>query len=414
MNTVIKRTIFALLVEHLQKPEISLIIGPRQAGKTTLMLLLQEEAQRRKRRTLFLNLDIETDRQSFVTQEALLKKIRLEFGSDPGVVFIDEIQRKSDAGIFLKGLYDMRLPYKFVVSGSGSMELKEKIHESLAGRKIVFEVNTISFAEFLDYKTQYRHSGRLKDFFESEKIKADGFLEEYLCFGGYPKVVLEERFEDKQRQIDEIFRSYIERDIVYLLKSENIDTFSRLVRLLAIQTAGLVTYSALAHDAGIALPTVKNYVWYAQKTFVVDLITPFFRNRRKELIKSPCVYFYDLGLRNFAAGSFGKISEHEKGLVFQNFVFGILKDRIARSTATLNFWRTTDKAEVDFVLHDGADVVPVEVKYKRLSHPVVERSLHSFIETYKPREARIINLTLRAQVYIGGTKVLFVPYGDML
>ena len=136
---MIERTLFSELKDHLSKREISFIIGPRQAGKTTLMLLLEDYLKKKEEKTVFLNLDIESDKQFFTSQANLIKKIKLEIGEKEGFVFIDEIQRKENAGIFLKGIYDMNLPYKFIVSGSGSVELKERIHESLTGRKRIFE-----------------------------------------------------------------------------------------------------------------------------------------------------------------------------------------------------------------------------------------------------------------------------------
>src|SRR3970040_2611283 len=131
----IKRKLLNDLQAHLPKKEIALLVGPRESGKATLMLHLQDDLQKKGDRTLFLSLDYERDQPHFADQEALLSRLRLEFGNKKGYVFIDEIQRKENAGIFLKGLYDMRVPYKFIVTGSGSLELREKIHESLPGRK---------------------------------------------------------------------------------------------------------------------------------------------------------------------------------------------------------------------------------------------------------------------------------------
>jgi predicted AAA+ superfamily ATPase len=124
----IKRYIFQELIEHLPKKEISLIVGPRQAGKTTLMNILQDYLNKKGEKTLFLSLDFEREIPYFKTQLALVQKLNLEFGKKKGYVFIDEIQRKENARLFLKGLYDMNLPYKFIVSGSGSVDLKEKTY----------------------------------------------------------------------------------------------------------------------------------------------------------------------------------------------------------------------------------------------------------------------------------------------
>jgi hypothetical protein len=91
---MIKRKLLPELIDHLSQKEMSLIIGPRQAGKTTLMEMLKEHLDDSNKRTLFLNLDIEWDRPHFETQAALIKKIELEMGRQRGYVFIDEIQRK--------------------------------------------------------------------------------------------------------------------------------------------------------------------------------------------------------------------------------------------------------------------------------------------------------------------------------
>jgi len=117
-----------------------LITGARQAGKTTLMEALQQDLVRAGKPTLWLSLDFEEHQRFFSSQLVLVQRLDLEFGRKPGFVLIDEIQRKENAGLFLKGIYDRKLPYKLIVSGSGSLELREKIHESLAGRKKQFEL----------------------------------------------------------------------------------------------------------------------------------------------------------------------------------------------------------------------------------------------------------------------------------
>src|SRR5574341_447232 len=205
----IKRNLLKGLQAHLPKKEMTLLVGPRQAGKTTLMLHLQDEKKKKGDRTLFLSLDYERDQPHFADQEALLRRLRLEFGSKKGYVFIDEIQRKENAGIFLKGLYDMRTPYKFILTSSGSGALKEKWRESLAGRKRMFELSTVTLAEFINYGTADKYQDRLAEYFRINTSAAQGLLMEYLNFGGYPRVVLEDTTKEKSAIIDEIYRSYI-------------------------------------------------------------------------------------------------------------------------------------------------------------------------------------------------------------
>lgn len=408
---MIKRALLKDLKEHLSKKEISLIIGPRQAGKTTLMLLLKEHLEKRGKRTLFFNLDIESDNRFFISQAELIKKIQLEIGKKQGFIFIDEIQRKEDAGLFLKGIYDMGLQYKFIVSGSGSLELKERIHESLTGRKRVFEVSTLSFKEFIDFRTGYRYEGKLSDFFDVEREKVEVLLDEYLNFGGYPRVVLDETIEEKRNTINEIYQSYIEKDISYLLKIKKVEALSNLLRLISSQTGNIVNYSELSSTLGLSHKTIKDYLWYLEKTFILQRINPFYRNIRKEITKSPIYFFYDLGLRNYIIGVFGNIVlPQDKGFIFQNFIFNILKERFGQTSTKINFWRTKDGAEVDFVINRGNLIIPIEVKYKKFKDVELTKSIRSFIEKYRPERAYVINLNLERRIKINSTSVHFLPY----
>ena len=411
----IKRDMFEELVAHLPKKEISLIVGSRQAGKTTLMLQLQDHLEKNGEGALFLSLDLESDMPYFTTQTALLDRIRLEFGKKRGYVFIDEIQRKENAGLFLKGLYDMQTPYKFIVSGSGSIELKEKTHESLAGRKRMFELHTVSLKEFINYKTGYKYNDRLGEYFRVKKTECLSLIMEYLNFGGYPRVILEDTLHEKSKIINEIYRSYIEKDIACLLRVERIDAFGNQIRLLAGQIGNMINLNELSSTLGISVQTVKNYLAYAEKTFVVKRVTPYFKNIRKEISKSPVPYFNDLGLRNFSAGQFGRyMAFSEMGFLFQNLVYRLLLEKIKDDGSTLHFWRTKDRAEVDFIIDSGREVIPVEVKCKEMHEKAIARPMRGFISKYNPKEAWVVNMGLRDEELVDQTKVKFVPVFDLI
>ena len=191
----------------------------------------------------------------------------------------------------MKGLYDMSLPYKFIISGSGSVELKEKVHESLAGRKAMFEVCPVSFREFVNFKTEYKYSDRLADYFAIENTKTLNFLEEYLNFGGYPRVVTGSDLEEKKRIVAEIYGSYIEKDIAFLLKVEKLEAFGSLVKILASQTGKMINYSELSNTLGVSVATVKNYLWYLEKTFITEAVSPYFKKRKKRNNEIPGYLF---------------------------------------------------------------------------------------------------------------------------
>jgi hypothetical protein len=185
--------------------------------------------------------------------------------------------------------------------------------------------------------------------------------------------------------------------------------------VLSSQIGQLVNYSELSSTIGISQATLKNYIYYGEKTFVINRIPPFYRNPRKEIVKSPSIYFTDLGLRNYCSGWFGRLSSPENmGFAFQNFIYGILKDRLANRNGKISFWRTKDRAEVDFIVDLGSSVVPVEVKYKEIADPEIGRSLRNFIAKYEPKQAIVANLLGDHVVKLGSTDVIFMPYWKLL
>ena len=301
---MIKRKIKQKIIDSLKLKEISVIIGARQVGKTTVI----KEILPKLDKTLFFNLDIERDNAHFASQQQFLQRIQLEFGKDRAYIFIDEIQQKEDAGRFLKGLFDMDLPYKFIVTGSGSIELKEKINEALTGRKHLIEMAPVTFEEFVNYKTSDRYENRLDLFFDIEKEQTEIFLNEYLIFGGYPAVVTAETAIRKKEIMDEIFRSYITKDISFLLDVKFPNKFIKLIQLLAVQSGSIVNYSQLAQDTSLSVETLKKYLWYAEQTFIVSIVRPYFTNAKKEITKSPNIYFNDLGMLSFSKANFGIVS----------------------------------------------------------------------------------------------------------
>ncbi|MFW5656909.1 MAG: ATP-binding protein [Bacteroidota bacterium] len=408
---LISRDIKKAIISHLDKKEITVITGARQVGKTTLLREIADELIANGNRALFLNLDNEKDNRFFESQDLLLKKITLELGTE-GYVFIDEIQRKKNAGVFLKGLYDQNLPYKLIVTGSGSLELKEKIHESLAGRKRTFEMMPVSFREFVNYRTNYKYKeNQIMTFLEIEPEQRRILLNEYLNYGAYPRIVTESIAEEKIKLMDEIFRSYVEKDLVYLLKIERPEVFKSLIQILSNQIGQMVNHTAIAAQVNLSLVTLKKYLWYAEKTFSIHKVTPYYSNLAKEIIKSPVYYFTDLGLRNHAMGLLGNLQINQQfGFVFENMVFHLLKEHTAWKGWSIHYWRTKDKAEVDFVIDKKTQAIPVEVKYGNIIKPTISKSFRSFLEKYNPQEAWFITTGYENSIKLNTTEVLFKPF----
>lgn len=380
------------------------------------MRLLKEKLDSEGKKTVWLNLDIEEDRARFTSQTNLLSYIELMAGKEKAFVFIDEIQHKENAGLFLKGIFDMNLPYKFIISGSGSLELKARITESMAGRKQLFTINPVSFEEFVNFKTNYQYENRLNAFFTLEKSKTEYLFSEYMMFGGYPRVVLAETASLKQSEMQEIYRSYIDRDIHDLLHLEKSDAFTNLLKILASQIGSLVNITELSSTIGIDQKTVKHYLWYLEQTFIIKRVTPFFRNTRKEITKAPIYYFYDTGLNNFLLGLFGltELPALLSGHLFENVVFNLLMVKLDKSPTQIHFWRTRDLAEVDFVLETGLEVVPVEAKYTKIQKSGITRSYRNFLARYKPKKGYVVHLGEQFETEVEDTKVYTLPLSSLI
>lgn len=414
---MIKRKILTELEEHLKSDQMTVLIGPRQVGKTYLMDALRTQLEAKGKKTIWFNLDNEEDKQRFSSQAALISYIELTVGSEKAFVFIDEIQRKENAGLFLKGIFDMRTPYKFIVSGSGSLELKAKIPESMAGRKHLFFVGPVGFEEFVNFKTQYRYENKLNDFFALEEEKTIRLLAEYIVFGGYPRVVLAQTASAKQREMQEIYRSYIDRDIHDLLHLAKTDAFTNLLKVIASQIGSLVNVAELSSTLAIDEKTVKNYLWYLEQTFIIQKVTPYFRNTRKEITKAPVYYFVDVGLRNWLLGLFGlpEIPSSLSGHLFENVVFSLLRNQLSLTPTQIHFWQTRDQAEVDFVLETGLELVPIEIKYTRLSRIEIPRSFRNFLARYRPKNGYIAHRgNYEEEQRVDDTSVHLIPYHKLL
>lgn len=409
----IPRTVLSEIQGHLDKPEITVILGPRQAGKTTILSRLREEMNQKGKKTLFLSLDNLEEREHFVSQNALLRRIELAFGkSAKGYVFIDEVQRLKDAGVFLKGLYDMGNPHKFVVTGSGSLELKASIAESMVGRKKEFFVHPLSFSEFFAYRSGERPD-KIREFFEVRPHEGERVFDEYATYGGYPRVALAETKAEKENILREIYAAYVERDVKALLGIEKDAAYGELVRYLAGTVGGVINRAEISRAAGVSEKTVRQYLDVLEKTYIVRIAHPFHRNITKELTKSPKVYFVDLGLRNYAAQNFQSFHGRvDKGMVFENFVFARLLE--LNLPFPPKFWRTQAGAEVDFVMERGGEILPVEAKSG--DAPRISRGLMSFVRHYAPAEAYVYFAGSGGgeEEKRDGTRIKFVPYYDTI
>jgi hypothetical protein len=212
-------------------------------------------------------------------------------------------------------------------------------------------------------------------------------------FGGYPKVVLRETSEEKRAALEDIYKSFIEKDIQILLRIEKSEILTDLIKIVGSQNGRLTNYNELSNTLNISLPTIKKYLWYLEKTYIIEKSVPYFKNARKEITKSPIYYFNDLGLRNYLLDIRSFDGVVDKGFLFQNFVFNEIKKLITPTAKSLRFWRTKQGAEVDIVIDGYPSPIGVEAKYSLGDKVKINRSWRSFIKKFEPKQFFIVCLT---------------------
>ncbi len=405
------RKILSELRRYLDEESIILLIGARQVGKTSILYLLMDEVRKlgfSDKESLYFDLE------DFFILDIFNSgpKEFLAYIAARGVdinrkvfIFVDEIQYMANPTNFLKFVSDSRKNIKLIVSGSSTLEIRRKFRDSLAGRKVVFEVYPLDFYEFLVFKgekdlsdtlirSDIRHVSpnvKLEEiparFFTAELAR---YFTEYIIFGGYPRVAMERDYDKKTAYLIDIYNSYVKKDIKDIMRVDNIMAFNNLIKALALQTGSLINLSELCSAVKIARETLERYLFLLENTFIIKTVTPFSSNPRKELSKMSKVYFVDTGLRNIAIKNLNSLSERvDTGALIENGVFGnILKNLTALEE--LHFWRTLSKNEVDFLLLKGKAARPIEVKYSPFKSARIPLGIRNFQKEYEVEEGVVL------------------------
>jgi predicted AAA+ superfamily ATPase len=314
------------------------VIGPRQSGKTTLVRgMFPDKAYR--------SLE-DPDVRAFAAEDprGFLR------GLSDGAV-LDEIQRLPDLLSYLQGMVDDDpRPGRFILTGSQHFLMMEKVSQSLAGRTAILTLLPLSLRELQAAGTG--HS-------ELEALMQRGF---------YPR--LHERPLDPYPVLRDYFATYVERDVRQLLKVHDLLVFERFTRLCAGRVGQLLNLSSLAADAGISQTTAREWVSLLEASFVLFRMPPWFANVGKRLIKTPKLYFHDVGLAAYLCGieqPSHLVSHPLRGSFFENLVVcELLKTRFNRGRDNrLMFFRDRGGLETDVLYPLGSGLLPVEIKSGR-------------------------------------------------
>lgn len=364
---LIKRQLQEELASRFFLNKAIILLGPRQAGKTTLV---KEILKTKNYAVEMLDGDDPTIRNMLDNPNK--EQIRQIIGKS-SVIFIDEAQRIPNIGITSKIIIDQFPDTQLILSGSSAFDLNQNIQEPLTGRKWSYNLYPISWKEWED------HLGY---------VKSEQDLENRLVFGLYPDVL--NHREAPQRVLSELVDSYLYKDILSYAGIRKPDVIQKLVQAIAYQIGNEVVYNELAKTIGLDPKTVSNYIDILEKAFVLFRLPSFSKNIRNEIKNSRKIYFYDNGVRNAIIRAFDPVSvRSDVGMLWENFLVSERIKQISYFNKTVEsyFWRTKQQQEIDYVEASSSGITGYEFKWnpqKRVKFP------KTFAENYEA-ETRKIN-----------------------
>jgi uncharacterized protein len=377
-----------------------LVVGPRQAGKSTLAWRILQPFTPN---ILYLNLEDPLLRSSLGVAVELAALIRERY-SFIRAVFLDEAQHLSEAGIFVKGLVDAKLGIPILVTGSSSFHLMSKTRESLAGRADRLRLLPFSLKELLRREEPANPV--------AAELLGEKIFSRQMIHGSYPAVYLSIADPDRIRLLSDLTEALILRDASDLFHIKRVDVFRKLLTLLAGQIGSLVNFSELASICHVDAATIRAYVEILEESHIVKMVRPFAGGKRRELISSPKIYFVDNGIRNQLLNAFSADIplRADKGALMENWAFSELYKRLPL-TAAIHFWRSKSGGEVDFVVEQEGKITGLEVKSATLERPRIGRSVRSFIDAYQPERFVVLNRSLETHLTIDNGRIDFQTPG---
>ncbi len=381
-----KRDIIDEIAKYIGTDNIIVLHGSRQVGKTHILLYLQKMLGAKNEQTIYFDLEDATQVEMLDTGVSPFLKYLKEEGIDlkrKVYVFIDEIQYLENPSPFLKLIIDHQKQIQLIVSGSSSFNIKKKFSDTLVGRTVDFEIFPLSFAEYLRFK-EIQIDLKTESEFHKERLKEH--YQEYVLYGGYPKIVLEESIEKKEKYLGQIVNTYLKKDIRDLAEIKQIKKFNNMLRILASQSGNLLNIAEIGKVCGLARETVENYLFILENTYIIKLLPVFSQSMRVEVVKTPKIFFYDTGLMQilWLKGLTGNIL----GNMFETSVFSEMVKKIGGEF--VYFWRTKKGQEIDFIFNKKGQILPIEAKIN--FHQANAETLHSFCQKYDISAFKIVGL----------------------
>lgn len=397
-NTFIERQIHKSVKEHLSAKQVSVITGMRRTGKTTIVKHILEEIDSKNK--VYLDLQRVDTRDAFKERNFdnilldMEKRFNLNF-KEKAYIAIDEIQLVPELPGIIKYLYDNH-DIKFIVTGSSSYYMKNLFTESLAGRKKIFELYPLTFGEFLDFKKVFHKDDIFMNLsfndFEYENFKK--YYEEYLEYGGFPEVVLEQSLSRKKDLLADIISSYLSIDVESLADFRKKEDFYNIIKVLADRVGSKIDYQKIATVVGISRQTLRDYMGFFEDTYLIKRVSIMTKNKDREIVKAKKLYMIDNGLLSVLADLSG-------GAKFENSVFNQL-----RHFGEIRYFSLKNGKEIDFILSENLTKM-IALEAKETPTEIDRKDLAYLSELAEIKEYRLIgrNQTPKFKNYIWGGSI---------
>lgn len=347
---MIDRAMEPVLKELAAKYPVVMVTGPRQSGKTTLCRKVFPKMP-------YANLE-RPDTRDFATTDP-----RGFLCGYPDGVILDEIQRAPHLLSYIQVRVDERdASGQFILTGSQQLEVINTVSQSLAGRTALLKLLPFTMGEL----------GRSR-----LPLSLDGLL----LTGFYPRIY--DKQLDPTQALGDYFATYVERDMRQLASVKDLSAFEKFVRLCAGRIGQILNLQSLGNDAGVSHATARAWLSLLEASYILFVLPPWYRNISKRLIKSPKIYFYDVGLASYLLGLENErhVSRDPlRGNLFENLVImEALKYRYNRGRkSNMCFYRDAKGNEVDMIIELGSDLFPVEIKAGETITPDYFKGLMQF------------------------------------
>lgn len=384
---MIKRKIASKLIQLTKQVPVVTIIGPRQSGKTTLVKDCFKEYT-------YVNLEDPVNRM------LAIEDYRGFFATYKEPLIIDEVQRVPELLSAIQAMVDEDRAKngRFILTGSHQPSLQKEIDQSLAGRNSILTLLPLSMAEL------------------AEEGVLEGLSTDNLLIKGFMPELYRENARESLVYYRDYLNTYVEKDLRAMLEIKNLDKFLRFLTLLAGRVGQVVNFAALSGEVGVSSTTLSEWLSVLEASYIVYKLQPYFSNIAKRQIKSPKIYFTEIGLASYLLGIETENQANRdplRGNLFENLIVSeVLKSRLNENQNPNLFYMRTEKGvEVDLIVRKEDILYPFEIKTAMTPNRSFSRHLLSFVEAEKTAKNPKIIYTGQSYPKLNGVE--YVNFKDL-